>query len=96
MFDCYCSYDNATVNQASNRKQDEGSGGGGRVYDIKIEDFDISFGKRYVHCYGHSRTATDFRVLLSSANLSMTYGRRYGLVGRNGVGKSTLLRMISK
>ncbi|XP_065890278.1 ATP-binding cassette sub-family F member 3-like [Dysidea avara] len=75
------SYDNATVNQASNRKQDEGSGGGGRVYDIKIEDFDISFGKR---------------VLLSSANLSMTYGRRYGLVGRNGVGKSTLLRMISK
>jgi len=50
-----CSYDNATVNQASDKKQDDGSAGGaGRVYDIKIEDFDISFGKRSVlHRHGH-------------------------------------------
>ena len=26
----------------------------------------------------------------------MTYGRRYGFVGRNGLGKTTLLRMISE
>lgn len=36
-----------------------------------------------------------FRVLLQGADLTLAYGRRYGLVGRNGLGKSTLLRMIS-
>jgi len=40
-----CSYGSATVNQAADRKQDDGSAAG-RVYDIKVEDFDISFGKR--------------------------------------------------
>ena len=37
-----------------------------------------------------------FRVLLLGADLLMSQGRRYGLVGRNGIGKSTLLRMISR
>ena len=40
--------------------------------DIKIENFDVAFG-------GH--------VLLSDAELSMAFGRRYGLVGRNGNGR---------
>ncbi|KAF2881221.1 hypothetical protein ILUMI_24945 [Ignelater luminosus] len=31
----------------------------------------------------------------SQVNLVLAYGRRYGLVGRNGLGKTTLLRMIS-
>ena len=48
--------------------------------DIKLECFDISFGEK---------------ALLQGANISMAYGRRYGLVGRNGLGKSTLLKMIS-
>lgn len=51
-----------------------------KVRDIKLENFDISFGDR---------------VLLSGADLTLVYGRRYGLCGRNGYGKSTLLRMIS-
>ncbi|XP_064385354.1 ATP-binding cassette sub-family F member 3-like isoform X3 [Halichondria panicea] len=34
-------------------------------------------------------------VLLSNANLTLARGRRYGLVGRNGVGKSTLLRSMA-
>merc|ERR1712072_1381763 len=29
-------------------------------------------------------------------NLTLAYGRRYGLVGQNGIGKSTLLRALSK
>ena len=37
-----------------------------------------------------------FQVLLSGATVSLTYGRRYGLVGRNGLGKSTLLRTLSR
>ena len=32
---------------------------------------------------------------MESANLVVSYGRRYGLCGRNGIGKSTLLKMIS-
>jgi ATP-binding cassette subfamily F protein 3 len=37
-----------------------------------------------------------FRVLLTAADITLAYGRRYGLVGRNGLGKTTLLRMISR
>jgi ATP-binding cassette subfamily F protein 3 len=36
------------------------------------------------------------RVLLQGADLIMSAGRRYGLVGRNGIGKTTLLRMIGE
>ncbi|CAG8438415.1 uncharacterized protein OCT59_013223 [Rhizophagus irregularis] len=53
----------------------------GKVKDVKIENFDISFGGKGI---------------LSNANLTLVFGRRYGLVGRNGIGKSTLLRTISK
>ena len=35
------------------------------------------------------------RTLLTGADLSLTFGRRYGLVGRNGTGKTTLLRSIA-
>lgn len=35
------------------------------------------------------------RTLLQGADLVLASGRRYGLVGRNGLGKTTLLRMIS-
>lgn len=48
--------------------------------DIKIEGFDVAFGEK---------------VLLKNADLSLTFGRRYGLVGRNGLGKSTMLKMMS-
>lgn len=51
-----------------------------KVKDVKLENFDISFGDR---------------VLLTGADMTLVYGRRYGLCGRNGYGKSTLLRMIS-
>lgn len=35
-------------------------------------------------------------VLLEDAVLKLSYGERYGIVGRNGVGKSTLLRRMAK
>ncbi|XP_065061208.1 ATP-binding cassette sub-family F member 3-like [Rhopilema esculentum] len=53
----------------------------GRVTDIRIENFDLSYGSK---------------VLLSNSNLLLAFGRRYGLVGRNGLGKTTLLRAISR
>ena len=36
------------------------------------------------------------RVLLQNADLLVSSGRRYGLVGRNGLGKSTLLCALSR
>ncbi|KAI8812857.1 P-loop containing nucleoside triphosphate hydrolase protein [Cladochytrium replicatum] len=51
----------------------------GRGKDIKLENFDISLAGK---------------VILTNADLTMVYGRRYGLVGKNGIGKSTLLRSI--
>ncbi|VDO38765.1 unnamed protein product [Haemonchus placei] len=53
---------------------------GSNVKDVKLESVDISIGTKQ---------------LLSCADLTMAYGRRYGLVGRNGIGKTTLLTMIS-
>lgn len=33
--------------------------------------------------------------LLSSADLRLAYGRRYGLIGANGIGKTTLLKHMA-
>ncbi|KAL5491328.1 hypothetical protein EMCRGX_G016598 [Ephydatia muelleri] len=70
----------ATTSQATNKQANRIESAGGLQYDIKIENFDLSYGSR---------------VLLAGASLSLTYGRRYGLVGRNGIGKSTLLRSMA-
>ena len=49
--------------------------------DIKVDNIDVSIsGKR----------------ILSDTGLTLAYGRRYGLVGQNGIGKSTLLRALSR
>ncbi|KAL9053505.1 MAG: hypothetical protein Q9162_004743 [Coniocarpon cinnabarinum] len=49
--------------------------------DIKVDNIDVSIsGKR----------------ILSDTSLTLSYGRRYGLVGQNGIGKSTLLRALSR
>ncbi|KAL0074831.1 P-loop containing nucleoside triphosphate hydrolase protein [Phycomyces blakesleeanus] len=49
--------------------------------DIKIENFDISFAGRRI---------------LTDASLTIAFGRRYGVVGKNGIGKSTLLRAMAR
>ncbi|KAK9236827.1 P-loop containing nucleoside triphosphate hydrolase protein [Lipomyces kononenkoae] len=54
----------------------------GKSKDIKIDNFDlyVGAGKR----------------ILSDTSLTLAYGHRYGLIGQNGIGKSTLLRALSK
>ncbi|KJE91955.1 ATP-binding cassette sub-family F member 3, variant [Capsaspora owczarzaki ATCC 30864] len=49
--------------------------------DVQIENFDVFFAGK---------------PLLQQADLMLAYGRRYGLIGRNGVGKSTLLRALAR
>lgn len=62
------------------QRKDTQSIEGGKV-DVRIESFDLAYGSK---------------VLLQNASLIMAFGRRYGFVGRNGMGKTTLLRSISK
>uniref|UniRef100_A0A668RM49 ATP-binding cassette sub-family F member 3 n=1 Tax=Oreochromis aureus TaxID=47969 RepID=A0A668RM49_OREAU len=71
----------ASASQASSKKDSRvDQSGKNRSYDIRIENFDVSFGER---------------CLLQGAELSLASGRRYGLIGRNGLGKTTLLKMLA-
>uniref|UniRef100_A0A3B1IHX2 ATP binding cassette subfamily F member 3 n=1 Tax=Astyanax mexicanus TaxID=7994 RepID=A0A3B1IHX2_ASTMX len=71
----------ASASQASSKKESRvDMSGKNRSYDIRIENFDVSFGER---------------SLLQGAELCLASGRRYGLVGRNGLGKTTLLKMLA-
>lgn len=59
-----------------------GAGGSqGKSKDIKLDNIDVSIG--------------GLRIL-TDTSLTLSYGHRYGLVGHNGVGKSTLLRALSR
>ena len=49
--------------------------------DIKVDGVDVSIGGKRI---------------LTDTSLTLAYGRRYGLVGQNGIGKSTLLRALSR
>uniref|UniRef100_A0A6M2DKN6 ATP-binding cassette sub-family F member 3 n=1 Tax=Xenopsylla cheopis TaxID=163159 RepID=A0A6M2DKN6_XENCH len=71
----------ATASQVTSKKDTKlEARGNNRTQDIRIENFDVAYGDR---------------VLLQAADLVLAFGRRYGFVGRNGLGKTTLLRMIS-
>ena len=55
------------------------------------------FGHRYAGETSTSEGGTHSgQELLDRAVLAVNYGQHYGLVGRNGVGKSSLLRAISQ
>lgn len=58
-----------------------GGGSAGKSKDIKVDNTDVSIGGQRI---------------LADTTLTLSYGHRYGLVGFNGVGKSTLLRALSR
>lgn len=58
-----------------------GTGQGTKSKDIKLDGIDVSIG--------------GLRIL-TDTSLTLAYGRRYGLVGQNGIGKSTLLRALAR
>lgn len=71
----------ATASQVISKKDTRAeASGNNNTKDIRIENFDIAYGEK---------------VLLKGADMTLTYGRRYGMVGRNGLGKSTMLKLIS-
>ena len=54
--------------------------GNSREKDIQVMNFNIIYGNN---------------LLLDGADLKLAYGRRYGLVGKNGVGKTSLLKRMA-
>lgn len=54
--------------------------GEGFIRDIKIEHMSIAIGSIY---------------LLENTNFNLNWGNRYGLIGSNGCGKSTLMQKIA-
>lgn len=56
------------------------SAGGYGARDLHLENFSISNGGK---------------DLISDATVTLAYGRRYGIIGRNGTGKTTLLRAMA-
>uniref|UniRef100_A0ABL6VKV3 ABCF3 PWI-like helical bundle domain-containing protein n=1 Tax=Cannabis sativa TaxID=3483 RepID=A0ABL6VKV3_CANSA len=54
--------------------------GGSTVKDIRMENFSVSVGGR---------------ELIVDGELTLSFGRHYGLVGRNGTGKTTFLRHMA-
>jgi ATP-binding cassette subfamily F protein 3 len=52
-----------------------------KTKDITLDNIDVSIG--------------GLRIL-TDTTLTLAYGHRYGLVGKNGIGKSTLLRALSR
>lgn len=72
----------ATASQVLSKKEVRAeASGNNNSKDIHLENFDISYGEK---------------VLIRGADVTLAYGRRYGFVGRNGLGKTTVLRMISE
>ena len=55
-------------------------GGGRNEKDIQVNNISITFGGK---------------LLLDGADLRIVYSRRYGLIGKNGIGKTTLLRHMA-
>ncbi|KZZ91427.1 ATPase components of ABC transporter [Moelleriella libera RCEF 2490] len=58
-----------------------GNSSANKTKDVKLDNIDVSIGGNRI---------------LTDTTLTLAYGHRYGLVGNNGVGKSTLLRALSR
>eukprot|EP00741_Cyanophora_paradoxa_P012862 tig00020629_g12419.t1 len=86
------------------RRQANQTGGAGTVIEARAMNVEAQPVK--VHAKGNQAASKNIRidnltvafggnVLLQDCSLNITFGRRYGIVGRNGVGKSTLMRAVA-
>lgn len=74
--------------------------------DIHLASIDVTFGSNRILCVALSLSFCASGLDLeahcavmsfysTNAALTLAHGRRYGLIGRNGIGKSTLLRNMA-
>lgn len=67
----------------------------GRSWGLKIDLADDTGGARQVLTLSNLAMHFDDRPLFSHLNLTLTHGQRVALIGPNGTGKTTLLRIIA-
>jgi len=67
----------------------------GKVAAMILPDYSTGRNDPDIKCQNVSISLDNGRCLLDDAELKFTHRRRYGLVGKNGIGKTTLLKAIA-
>lgn len=65
------------------------------VSAMVLPDYDSGRNEKDIQCRNVGVSLDTGRILLENANLKFAHQRRYGLVGKNGIGKTTLLKAIA-
>jgi ABC-type molybdenum transport system ATPase subunit/photorepair protein PhrA len=84
------------LSDAIDQEPEEGEGGLVRMNFKTFDRSDATDRKKDVALRDVMVSLNNGTVLLESGELKLTYQRRYGLIGENGVGKSTLLKEIAR
>lgn len=75
--------------------QEEGEAGKASVSSMVLPDYRSGRNERDIHVRNVSLSLDNGTSLLDDGELKFAHQRRYGLVGKNGVGKTTLLKAIA-
>eukprot|EP00520_Triparma_pacifica_P009556 CAMPEP_0118658744 /NCGR_PEP_ID=MMETSP0785-20121206/14735_1 /TAXON_ID=91992 /ORGANISM="Bolidomonas pacifica, Strain CCMP 1866" /LENGTH=738 /DNA_ID=CAMNT_0006551789 /DNA_START=78 /DNA_END=2291 /DNA_ORIENTATION=+ len=75
--------------------EEEEKSNNGKVAAMVLPDYNTGRNERDIQVTGVSLDLDNGKRLLDSADIRFTYRRRYGLVGKNGIGKTTLLKAIA-
>mmetsp|Transcript_27791 Transcript_27791/g.40978 ORF Transcript_27791/g.40978 Transcript_27791/m.40978 type:complete len:798 (+) Transcript_27791:103-2496(+) len=76
-------------------REEEREGKNAVVSVMVLPDYDSGRNEKDIHCRNVQVSLDNGRCLLDNADLKFAHMRRYGLVGKNGVGKTTLLKAIA-
>lgn len=77
------------------KEQEEGEAGKASVSHMVLPDYRSGRNEKDIHLRNISLSLDNGTPLLDNGELKLAYNRRYGLVGKNGVGKTTLLKAIA-
>ena len=77
------------------RQQEEKEGKNAVVAAMVLPDYESGRGEKDIQVKNVGIALDSGRTLLDGADLKFSHKRRYGLVGKNGIGKTTLLKAIA-
>jgi ATP-binding cassette subfamily F protein 3 len=77
------------------KEQEEKEGKNAVVAAMVLPDYESGRGEKDIQVKNIGIALDNGRTLLDGADLKFSHKRRYGLVGKNGIGKTTLLKAIA-